>query len=160
MLGRVAVRAGLGVTCDSTEDGLSTMVSGVPKVFETFVMMCVSQSRQELCNYSLIMIASQGDKHFLYSRDSESRDFLAKHGLTSVVVTELRQHIPSAELLASSLENVCWRMYKMRKRFMDGSGDKLFQATSDIKSRTSWGPHDDLEREEDHDDGDNGSLYH
>ena len=43
MLGRIATRAGLGVTCDSTEEGLSTMVSGVPKVFETFVMMCVSR---------------------------------------------------------------------------------------------------------------------
>ena len=42
VLGRVASRAGLAVACDSSDDGLITMVSGVPKAFEAFVMMCVS----------------------------------------------------------------------------------------------------------------------
>ena len=42
VLGRVATRAGLAVACDSADDGLLTMVSGVPKVFEAFIMMCVS----------------------------------------------------------------------------------------------------------------------
>ena len=42
VLGRVATRAGIAVACDSIDDGLLTMVSGVPKVFEAFIMMCVS----------------------------------------------------------------------------------------------------------------------
>ena len=42
VLGRVAKRAGISVVCDSSEGGPMTMVSGVPKAFEAFVMMCVS----------------------------------------------------------------------------------------------------------------------
>ena len=45
VLGHVATRAGIAVACDSTDDGLMTLVSGVPKVFEAFVMMCVSYLR-------------------------------------------------------------------------------------------------------------------
>ena len=34
LLGRAATRAGLGVTCEVSDEGLMTMVSGVPKPFE------------------------------------------------------------------------------------------------------------------------------
>lgn len=48
LLGRAATRAGLGVTCEVSDEGLMTMVSGVPKPFEAFIMMCVSLS---FCSY-------------------------------------------------------------------------------------------------------------
>jgi hypothetical protein len=43
LLGRTADRAGLSVTCDTSSDGAMIMVTGVPKTFEAFVMMCVSR---------------------------------------------------------------------------------------------------------------------
>jgi hypothetical protein len=42
LLGQVATKVEVAVTCDTREDGMISMVSGVPRAFEAFVMMCVS----------------------------------------------------------------------------------------------------------------------
>jgi uncharacterized damage-inducible protein DinB len=104
----------------------------------------------------------QGDKNFLPHKDSESRDFLAKHGITSVVVDELRDHHSPVELsrFANSAENSCWHMYRMRKRFMDGVKGPLFQGKSDAKSRVT---EDDQSGDDGYDDveeEDNESIIH
>jgi hypothetical protein len=163
MLGRTAKRIGLAVVCDSCDDGLMTMVSGVPKAFEAFVMMCVSAVNSDVC-LSCSRYLGQGDKNFLPHKDSESRDFLAKHGITSIVVDELREHHTPVELsrFANSAENSCWHMFRMRKRFMDGVSGALFQGKSDSKARQTV----DDQSEEDGDDdaaadeGDNESIVH
>jgi hypothetical protein len=104
----------------------------------------------------------QGDKHFMPQKDQENRDFMARYGLTSVVVAELRDSKTAVELgrLASNPETCFWRMYLMRKRFMDGCKGALCHGDHDSKSR-SWEPRSDDEEDE-HivDDDENESIVH
>ena len=51
-----------------------------------------------------------------------------------MVVDELRGQ-PELATIAKNLETSYWRMYKMRRRFMDGCDAPLFQGKSDAKTR-------------------------
>lgn len=92
-------------------------------------------------------------------KDSDIREFLKNHRLASIVVSELRVLHPSSAGMAKltgSPENCFWKMYKMRRRFMDGCTGQLFQAKADAKSR-SWGP---CNTTSDNEDDDTESIEH
>ena len=70
----------------------------------------------------------------------------------SVVADELRAQA-EVTTIAKNLETSYWRMYKMRRRFMDGSKAPLFQGKSDAKIR-NWDNTSDNDELPCEDDGD------
>jgi hypothetical protein len=83
-------------------------------------------------NTELILL--QGDKHFLPSKDVESRQFLADSHLVSVVVNELHSQYQSNAQMAkvtSNSETCQWRMYNMRRNYLDGRDGQLGGASCD-----------------------------
>ena len=105
----------------------------------------------------------QGDKQFLNHKDQESKELLAKHGISSVVVNELRERNTAIELarFVNSQEHCCWNMYKMRRRFMDGCSGALWNIKHDAKNRGSdEQAHEDDDGDGHGDDDENDSIIH